>query len=202
MNDKHAKLIEEIKNLAIELMSEWPPSRNKQKTFVLSYVSNGFSNASEACRFAGYSEKSAANTANKMLSGTEKFRHIPPVVEKLQKAYGERSAELSIASGTEVLQHLSKVMERREEEHTVVVIKRREEKWVQMEDGSYKKQTVDIEEPVVVPMPTRVSDTTKAAELLGKYHALWTERHEIDANLHSSSKLDSILNQLTDDGDG
>lgn len=202
MNEKQMKLNEEIKVRAIELMSEWPSSRNKQKQFILAYVANGFTNASEACRNAGYSEKSSVKLASNMVNGVDKYRHIPPIIEKLKTAYEERTAELSIASGTEVLQHLSKVMERCEEEHTVVVIKRREEKWVQMEDGSYKKQTVDIEEPVVVPMPTRVSDTTKAAELLGKYHALWTERHEIDANLHSSSKLDSILNQLTDDGDG
>ena len=41
----------------------------------------------------------------------------------------------------------------------------------------------------------------KALELLGKNMAMWTDKHEVNANVQTS-KLDSILNQLTDDGDG
>lgn len=195
VNEKQLKLIEEIKEQAIELMSEWPSSRNKQKQFILAYVANGFTNASEACRNAGYSEKSANSRAHDMLSGRDKYVHIQPIVEKLKKAYEERSTELSIATGTEVLQHLTRVMERQESEHTVVVLKKREEKWVTMEDGTLKKQTIEYEEPAVVPMPAKVSDTNKAAELLGKHHVLWTDKQEL------SGEVATDINITIDYGD-
>jgi len=192
MSEKQNKLIEEITDLAIEKMNKWPSSRNRQKQFILAYVANGFTNASEACRNAGYSKNSANNTANKMLKGTHKFPHIPPVIKYLKKAYEERSTELSIATGTEVLQHLTKVMDRQEDEYTVVVLKKREEKWIEMEDGSLKKQAKEYEEPSVVSMPTKVSDTNKAAELLGKYHKLWTEKTEMTGNVGLIQIVDDI----------
>ena len=65
INKRQAMLIQELTRTATELMKEWPTSRTKQRAFILEFVSNGFTNASEAVRNAGYSEKSASNTAHK-----------------------------------------------------------------------------------------------------------------------------------------
>ena len=78
MNEREEIAIKELKNYAIDLMSDWPASRNRQKSFVLAYMANGFQNATQAAKEAGFSEKSAHTTAHKMLSGSEKFLHIPP----------------------------------------------------------------------------------------------------------------------------
>ncbi len=97
------KLKKEIADLANQLMADWPSTRERQKQFVLEYVANGFINASEAVRNAGYSPKTANKQANNLLSGVDKYGHISIVVDKLKKAYDERNEVLKIASGTEIL---------------------------------------------------------------------------------------------------
>ena len=57
------KILESLQKEAASLMVDWPSSRNKQKRFVLAYIANGFTNASEAARRAGYSEKNVNKTA-------------------------------------------------------------------------------------------------------------------------------------------
>lgn len=160
-NKRQAMLIRELTRTATELMKEWPTSRTKQRAFILEFVSNGFTNASEAVRNAGYSEKSASNTAHKMLSGAEKFRHIPPIIEQLKKEFDERNAEMKIADGTEVLQYLTELMR-----------------------GEHKEQVlrgVGMGEQVKTNMEVSAKDRIKAAELLGKCHALFTDKQEISA---------------------
>lgn len=65
MNEREEIVIKELKNHAIDLMSGWPASRNRQKSFVLAYMANGFQNATQAAKEAGFSEKSAHTTAHK-----------------------------------------------------------------------------------------------------------------------------------------
>lgn len=170
--------------MANKLMADWSSSRNQQKRFVLEYVATGFTNASEAARNAGYSEKSARNTANKMLSGSDKFRHIPSVVEKLKQTYQERQSELKIADGTEVLQRLTK-------------FGRQEpiKKYYKSEKIVDGEKTVEENTYITTPSD---EDTLRALDLLGKSYALFTERQQIDATVETS-KLDNILKQLSDD---
>lgn len=170
--------------MANKLMADWSSSRNRQKRFVLEYVATGFTNASEAARNAGYSEKSARNTANKMLSGSDKFRHIPSVVEKLKQTYQERQSELKIADGTEVLQRLTK-------------FGRQEpiKKYYKSEKIVDGEKTVEENTYITTPSD---EDTLRALDLLGKSYALFTERQQIDATVETS-KLDNILKQLSDD---
>lgn len=91
-------------------MADWTSSKHQQKKFVLEYISSGFINASEAARKAGYSEKSINSKANQLLSGVDKYKHIKPVVDELRKLFDEKSAEMSIAEATEVLQFMTSVL--------------------------------------------------------------------------------------------
>lgn len=170
--------------MANNLMADWASSRNQQKRFILEYVATGFTNASEAARNAGYSEKTARITAYKMLSGSHNYSHIPPVVDELKKIYQERQSELKIADGTEVLQRLTQFG--RQEP-----IKKyyRSEKVV---DGEKT-----VEENTYITTPSD-EDTLRALDLLGKSYALFTERQQVDATVETS-KLDNILKQLSDD---
>lgn len=89
----------------------------------------------------------------------------------------ERLEELQsrrIANAQEVLEYLTGVMRGDEKEE------------VMTEDG------VSYREP-------SVKDKLKAAELLGKRHALFTEKQEISANV-ASTKLDDIISQIGGDG--
>ena len=74
--------------------------------------------------------------------------------------------EKRIAKGEEVLQYLTKVMR-----------------------GEEKDQ---------FGLDASLQDRTKAAELLGKRYRLFVEKVEqdVNANINSTQKLDSILNQL------
>lgn len=159
-NARHAKLIQELTKEATELMKEWPTSRTNQRAFVLEFVANGFTNASEAARNAGYSEKSATTTASKMLAGTKKFQHIPPIIKQLKNEFDERLAEMKIADGTEVLQYLTELMR-----------------------GEHKEQVlrgVGMGEQVKTNMEVSAKDRIKAAELLGKRHALFTDKVDLN----------------------
>lgn len=157
MNDE--KLIKEISDEAIQLMADWPSSRNKQKRFILEYVATGFTNASEAARNAGYSKKTANKVANNMLSGVDKYGHIKPITEKLQSEYDKRQAELKIADGTEVMQYLTSLMRGEQTEKTVISV------------GDFTQEITDID--------VSAKDRIKAAELLGKRYGIWTDKTEL-----------------------
>lgn len=112
MNEREVLAIKELKDVATDLMSDWSASRSRQKSFVLNYMANGFQNATQAAKEAGFSEKSAGKTAHNMLSGMEKYVHIPPVVESLKKAFDERRTELSLLTSVDIQQFWAKVIRR------------------------------------------------------------------------------------------
>lgn len=164
------KLLKEIKNIASELMDGWPSSRDQQKRFVLEYVGTGFTNGAEAARNAGYSQKYANKTASNMLKGLDNYRHIPPVVEELKKAFEKRNDGLKIANGTEVLQRLTRFG--------------RQEA---MEKYYRSERTIDgetvVEENRYITTPSD-EDALKSLELLGKSYGLFTDK--IDAQVDGS----------------
>ena len=112
MNEREEIAIKDLKNHAIDLMSDWPASRNRQKSFVLAYMAKGFQNATQAAKEAGFSEKSAGKTAHNMLAGMEKYVHIPPVVEQLKNAFDERRTELSLLNAVDIQQFWAKIIRR------------------------------------------------------------------------------------------
>ena len=112
MNDREKLAIEELKTIANDLMSDWPASRNRQKSFILNYMANGFQNGTQSAKEAGFSERSAGKIAHNMLAGMEKYVHIPPVVERLKKAFDERRTELSLLTSVDIQQFWAKIIRR------------------------------------------------------------------------------------------
>lgn len=154
------KLIEELAIKATEMMGDWKKARSKQKLFILEYIATGFTNATIAAKNAGYSEKTARVIASNMLTGMNNYEHIPPIVKQLKKEFDERQAEMKVADGTEVLQYLTSLMRGEEKEQVL--------------------RGVGMGEQVKTNIEVSAKDRIKAAELLGKRHALFTDKTEID----------------------
>ena len=129
----------------------------KQKKFCLEYLID--MNATQAAIRAGYSRNSAYAIANENLKKPEVRKFIDEQLEAKNK-------EL-IASADEVLRYLTSVV-RGESESTEVVV-------VGTGNGC-------SEANLVTKNPTE-KERTKAAELLGKYHRLYTEKSEISAEV-------------------
>lgn len=143
----------------------------KQQRFCDEYLVD--LNATQAAIRAGYSEKTAAVIA------TENLRK-PNIAEYIKIRMDEKEKGL-IADQNEVLKYLTSVMRREKKESVVVTLQSKTEKWVMDEEtGKLKKQTVTEESPAVVEIPARLSDSNKAAELLGKRYGLYTEKVEAD----------------------
>lgn len=141
----------------------------KQKIFCDEYLID--LNATRAYK-AAYpnckKDSSADASARKLLGNTR-------IQEYIQKRLDEKEDAL-IAKQDEVLKTLTRIM-RREEPETVVVTCKTHKSYY---DDNGKKVIDDTEEPVAVPIPTKVSDANKAAEMLGKYYALFTDKTQID----------------------
>jgi phage terminase small subunit len=144
----------------------------KQQRFCDEYLID--LNATQAAIRAGYSEKTAAVIA------TENLRK-PNISEYIEKRMAEKEAAL-IADQDEVLKYLSAVMRREMKESVVVTLQNKTEKWVPDETtGKLKKQTVTEESPAVVEIPARLSDSNKAAELLGRRYGMFKDKVEVEA---------------------
>lgn len=145
---------EEIIALANEMTADWSSSRNKQKNFILAYVKENFTNATQAAIEAGYSEKHANRQGSNLINEP----HIKEVLIELQKAYDERATELSIASSIEIKQYLTRVMRGQETEQTLISV------------SKGMQAITDIE--------VATNERIRAAELLGKSQKLWTDKVE------------------------
>lgn len=144
----------------------------KQRRFADYYIETG--NATQSYIDAGYkatTRKVAEANARKLLANYS-------VKKFIEERIAEKDDE-QIAKQDEVLRYLTKVMRREEMENTVVTL-RSSRSWY---DEAGKKNTVEEEKVEIVPIPTRVSDANKAAELLGKRYTLWTDKQQIDGNL-------------------
>ncbi len=97
----------------------------------------------------------------------------PEIQEYIQKRLKEKEDAL-IAKQDEVLKTLTAVMRREKPETVVVTCKVRKSYY----DDKGKKVIDEAEQPMCVEIPTKVSDVNKAAEMLGKYYALFTEKAE------------------------
>lgn len=142
----------------------------KQRRFADYYIETG--NATEAYKKAYNSknDNTAAKEGHKLLKN-------PKVTQEIESRIAEKESEL-IAKQDEVLKYLTKVMRREEMEHTVVTLKT-SRSWY---DDNGKKNTVEEEKVEIVPIPSRLSDSNKAAELLGKRYVLWTDKQQIEGN--------------------
>lgn len=101
-------------------------------------------------------EKTAAAAASRLLRNVKVKAYID---EQLEKIHSEKTADAQ-----EVMEYLTSVMRREELETVVVVCKKHKSHY----DDNGKKVIDDVEEPISVSIPTKVSDANKAAELIGK----------------------------------
>ena len=149
---------------------------DKQRLFCDEYLID--LNATQAAIRAGYSEKTAYSIGDENLKK-------PELQEYIQKRLAEKEDAL-IAKQDEVLKYLTATM-RREKPENIVVTCKQHKSWY---DDKGKKQIEDKEEPIAVEIPTKVSDANKAAELLGKYYTLFTDKLNVDGDLDFRIKID------------
>ena len=153
----------------------------KQQRFCDEYLID--MNATQAAVRAGYSKKTARVIGQENLTK-------PAIREYIEKRMAEKEKAL-IADQDEVMKYLTQVMRRELKENVVVTLQSKTEKWVKDEDtGKLKKQTVTQESPAVVEIPAKLSDANKAAELLGKVYALFTDKMEADVDMELNITVD------------
>ena len=134
----------------------------KQKRFCEEYLID--CNATQAAIRAGYSEKTAGSQAFDLLKKPEIQNYIQELMEDRRKA--------TIASAEEVLEYLTSVVRGQSKSHYIVV----------------EGQGEGVSVASVMEKPPAENDRLKAAELIGKRYALWTDRTAVtsDKDLHIS----------------
>ena len=139
----------------------------KQKRFADYYIETG--NATESAMKAGYSKKTAYSIGNENLRKPEIKTYID---EQLKKMDSER-----VASAEEVMKYLTSVM-RGEAQSEIVVIEN---------VGDYRSEARTMSKA-----PDE-KERLRAAELIGKRYALWTDKQQIEGNVPVM-----IVNDLND----
>lgn len=136
----------------------------KQQRFCDEYLID--LNATQAAIRAGYSKKTAAQTAARLLTNVK-------IQEYIENRMAEKEKEL-IADQDEVLKYLTSVL-RGQSKSTEIVIEG-------LGDGSTKARKMEKE-------PSE-KDKLKAAELLGKRYGLYTEKVEEKVDMELNVTID------------
>lgn len=136
----------------------------KQQRFCDEYLID--LNATQAAIRAGYSKKTAAQTAARLLTNVK-------IQEYIENRMAEKEKEL-IADQDEVLKYLTSVL-RGQNKSTEIVIEG-------LGDGSTKARKMEKE-------PSE-KDKLKAAELLGKRYGLYTEKVEEKVDMELNVTID------------
>lgn len=122
----------------------------KQRKFADEYIITG--NATESAIRAGYSKKTAA------VIGTENL--IKPNIKKYIDERLEEIQSQKVADQREVLEYLSSIMRGEEREQTLIGLGM----------GEQGKTMIQV----------AAKERIKAAELLGKRYAMWTDKQQVD----------------------
>lgn len=126
----------------------------KQKKFADEYLI--CSNATEAAKKAGYSEKTAKQQGQRLLTNVDLKNYID---ERLKILESEK-----IAQADEVMQYFTKVLRGEETEEVVVV----------------EGQGDGVTEARKIKKEVSPKDKLKAAELLGKRYGLFTDKLQLE----------------------
>ena len=129
----------------------------RQKSFCEFYVASG--NATDAAIKAGYSKRTAKSIGQRLLTFVDIKKYIDELMQKLES---ER-----IASAEEVLQNLTAMMRGEIQEEVIIV----EGEGDGVSSARIMKKQVSAKERI------------KAAELLGKRYALFTDKTKIEGTL-------------------
>ncbi len=125
----------------------------KQKRFADEYIISG--NATQSAIIAGYSQKYANTNASKLLQNTTIKNYIE---ERLEELDSEK-----IADQKEILQYLTSILRGEETEQTL--------------------RGVGEGAQVISNIEVGAKDRIKAAELLGKRHAMWTDKMDVSGGV-------------------
>jgi len=139
----------------------------KQQRFADEYIISG--NATQAATLAGYSKKTARSIGQENLTKPDIKKYIDERLEELESS--------KIAKQDEVLQYLTSIMRGLETEQTLRG----------MGEGM---QTID-------DIEVSAKDRIKAAELLGKRYAMWTDKQEVTGDI-AVTFIDDIGSDLDD----
>lgn len=145
----------------------------KQKIFADEYLID--LNATRAYKVAYPNIKKdtvAASNGGRLLRNAEIEKYIQ---SELDKKRSER-----VADANEVIEHLTAVMRGEIQEEVVVTLG--------VGDGCSKEKIVEKQ--------VSARDRLKAAELLGKRYALFTEKMEVSSLENEKSKLDDLIQQM------
>ena len=137
----------------------------KQRKFCDEYIISG--NTEQAAIKAGYSKAYARGNAHKLVANVSMKSYI-----------AERMAELDskkIAKQEEVLAYLTSIMRGEQQEKTLVG------------EGMGEQRIADID--------VSAKDRIKAAELIGKRYAMWTDKQEVTGDI-AITFIDDIGSEL------
>jgi phage terminase small subunit len=140
----------------------------KQQRFIDEYMID--LNATQAAIRAGYSKRSANAVGNENMAK-------PIIRAEIDKRLQEKH-DATIADREEVLRTLTRVLRREEKENVVAVVKKHKSSY----DKNGKKKIVDEETPEVVEIPAKLSDVNKAAELIGRHYAMFTDNNRVEGD--------------------
>lgn len=126
----------------------------KQEMFANEYIRTG--NAYQSAVNAGYSHNYAKGNVVKLLENVSVKSYIDARLEELRKE--------SIAEQDEILQYLTSVMRGKEQDEELMLV-----------PTGYFMSEVERHEK-----RADIVARTKAAELLGKRYAMWTEKQEVE----------------------
>lgn len=126
----------------------------KQEMFANEYIRTG--NAYQSAVNAGYSHNYAKGNVVKLLENVSVKSYIDARLEKLRKE--------SIAEQDEILQYLTSVMRGKEQDEELMLVP----------TGDFMSEVERHEKRADIVA------RTKAAELLGKRYAMWTEKQEVE----------------------
>lgn len=167
---------------------------DRQKSFCDEYLID--LNAHQAAIRAGYSTTYATDHAYELLQR-------PQIKEYVARAMAERSKRTGI-NQDRVIQELAKIALIKASDvmninTAKVKAKAKDEDLAVIQ--SVKIKTVPTKFGNGVEREIKLADKTKALELLGKHLGMFKEKIDIKADVNSTKKLDSILEQLTGDED-
>ena len=125
---------------------------DRQQLFVTEYVKD--MNATKAAERAGYSKRTAYSQGQRLLKNVEIKKAVDKLLLKVRKN--------NVADAVEIEEYLTAVMRGEMKETEMINV------------GNFEQELVEV--------PAKQTTRIKAAELLGKRYAMWTDKQEIDLN--------------------
>ena len=123
---------------------------DRQGLFVSEYIKD--MNATQAAIRAGYSQKTAYSQGQRLLKNVEIKRAVDDLLLQVRKN--------NVADAVEIEEYLTAVMRGEMKETEMINV------------GNFEQELVEV--------PAKQTTRIKAAELLGKRYAMWTDKQDVN----------------------